>query len=83
MIRQRWRDLLFVHWPLPAERVRQRVPAALALDRHEGSVWVTLIPFLIAESRPAWMPPALPRAYLETNLRTFVRAPDHEPGSYV
>jgi uncharacterized protein YqjF (DUF2071 family) len=82
VIRQRWRDLLFVHWPLPAERVRQRVPAALALDRHEGRVWVTLIPLLIAESRPAWMPPALASAFLETNLRTYVRGPDDEPGIY-
>ena len=82
MIRQRWRDLLFVHWPVAEERVRPLVPAALALDRHEGRVWLTLIPFLIAESRPAWMPRALANAFLETNLRTYVRGPDGEPGIY-
>jgi hypothetical protein len=82
VIRQRWRDLLFVHWPMPAEQVRPLVPAALALDSHEGRVWITLIPFLIAESRPSWMPPALASAFLETNLRTYVRGPDGEPGIY-
>jgi uncharacterized protein len=82
VIRQRWRDLLFVHWPVDAERVRPLVPAPLALDRHEGSVWVTLIPFLIAESRPSWMPSVLANAFLETNLRTYVRGPDGEPGIY-
>src|SRR5262249_8032537 len=63
-----------------AERVRPLVPSALALDRHEGSAWVTLIPFLIAESRPSWMPSALANAFLETNLRTYVRGPAGEPG---
>jgi uncharacterized protein YqjF (DUF2071 family) len=82
VIRQRWRDLLFVHWPVPEERVRPLVPAALTLDRYEGQLWVTLIPFLIAESRPAWMPPALASVFLETNLRTYVRGPDGEPGIY-
>ena len=82
MIRQRWRDLLFVHWPVPEHRVRPLVPAALALDRHDGQLWITLIPFLIAESRPSWVPPALANAFLEVNLRTYVRGPDGEPGIY-
>ena len=82
MIRQRWRDLLFVHWALPAAAVRPLVPAALELDHRDGQAWVTLIPFLIAESRPAWLPRALSSAFLETNLRTYVRGPDGEPGIY-
>lgn len=82
MIRQRWRDLLFVHWVVPAERVRPLVPPALALDLHEGQAWITVIPFLIAESHPAWLPRALASAFLETNLRTYVRGPDGEPGIY-
>jgi uncharacterized protein YqjF (DUF2071 family) len=82
VIRQRWRDLLFVHWAMPAERVRPLVPPALALDRHDGQAWITLIPFLIAESRPAGLPRALASAFLETNLRTYVRGPDGEPGIY-
>lgn len=82
MLRQRWRDLLFVHWPLSAERVRPLVPPALALDPWDGLAWITLIPFWIAESRPSWMPRRLAQAFLETNLRTYVRGPDGEPGIY-
>ncbi len=82
MIRQRWRDLLFVHWAIPADRVRPLIPPALALDLLDGQAWITVIPFLIAESRPAWLPRALASAFLETNLRTYVRGPDGEPGIY-
>jgi uncharacterized protein len=82
MIRQRWRDLLFVHWAMPVDAVRPLVPAALEVERHEGHAWITLIPFLIAESRPAWLPRVLASAFLETNLRTYVRGPDGEHGIY-
>ena len=82
MIRQRWRDLLFVHWPLPVEVVQPLIPAGLEPDRHAGSAWISLIPFLIAESRPAGLPAALSITFLETNLRTYVRGPDGEPGVY-
>jgi uncharacterized protein YqjF (DUF2071 family) len=82
VIRQRWRDLLFVHWPMQAERVRPLVAPALALDLHDGHAWITMIPFLIAESRPGWLPPILASAFLEANLRTYVRGPDGEPGIY-
>ncbi|HET9922483.1 MAG TPA: DUF2071 domain-containing protein [Methylomirabilota bacterium] len=82
MIRQRWRDLLFVHWPMPVEAVRPLVPSALDLDCHDGRAWITLIPFLIAESRPAALPRLLASAFLETNLRTYVRGPDGDAGIY-
>ena len=52
------------------------------VERHEGHAWITLIPFLIAESRPAWLPRMLASAFLETNLRTYVRGPDGEHGIY-
>jgi uncharacterized protein len=64
VIRQRWRDLLFVHWPMPVEAVRPLVPSALDLDCHDGRAWITLIPFLIAESRPAALPRLLASAFL-------------------
>jgi uncharacterized protein len=79
---QRWRDLLFVHWPVPPETLRPLVPSALELDLFAGRAYVTLIPFLIAESRPVGVPRALAVRLLETNLRTYVRAADGQPGIY-
>ncbi len=67
---------------MPLEAVRPLVPSALELDCHEGRAWVTLIPFLIAESRPAALPRLLSSTFLETNLRTYVRGPDGETGIY-
>jgi uncharacterized protein YqjF (DUF2071 family) len=80
--RQRWRDLLFLHWPVPPGSLRRLVPAGLELDLYAGQAWITVIPFLIAESRPAGWPSAFASRLLETNLRTYVRGPDGEPGIY-
>jgi len=79
---QRWRELLFLHWPMPPGALRALVPAALELDLFEGTAWVTLIPFEIVESRPFGFPGALADRFLEVNLRTYVRGPDGEPGIY-
>jgi uncharacterized protein len=79
---QRWRDLLFLHWPVPPETLRPLVPRALELDLFAGRAYVSLIPFLIAESRPAGAPRALAVRLLETNLRTYVRAADGQAGIF-
>lgn len=79
---QRWRDLLFLHWPMPSDAVRPRVPAGLELHLHEGQAWVTAIPFRIEDSLPVGAPRALVLTFLETNLRTYVLGPDGEPGIF-
>ncbi|MES1206554.1 MAG: DUF2071 domain-containing protein, partial [Pseudomonadota bacterium] len=65
---QDWRDLLFVHQPVPVELLRRLVPPQLAIDTFDGQGWATLIPFAIQESRPAGAPAALGMSFLETNL---------------
>lgn len=72
---QSWRDLLFAHWPVPAERMRALVPAPLELDVFEGDAWVTLAPFRVAGLRLRGLPP-FPGVsdFPELNLRTYVRA---------
>jgi hypothetical protein len=77
---QSWRDLLFAHWRMPAERLRPLVPAQLALDEFDGSAWVALTPFLLADLHARGLP-ALPRVstFPELNLRTYVRV-DGKPG---
>src|SRR5438067_3264184 len=37
---QNWRQLLFLHWTVPAEVLRPLVPPSLELDLWEGEAWV-------------------------------------------
>jgi uncharacterized protein len=69
---QRWRELLFVHFELPIERVRSAVPAELELDLWEGRALVGLVPFLMRDIAPRFVPSALGLNFLECNLRTYV-----------
>ncbi|MGH7576823.1 MAG: YqjF family protein [Longimicrobiales bacterium] len=70
---QSWRDLLFAHWPVPADRLRALVPAPLELDVFEGDAWVTIAPFRVAGLRLRGLPPFLGTSdFPELNLRTYV-----------
>lgn len=69
---QRWRELLFVHWRVPLDAVRPRVPSELELDAWDGDAWVGLVPFRMEAIRTAWMPRATAMDFLELNARTYV-----------
>lgn len=77
---QSWRELLFAHWPTPAEALRPFVPEPLVLEEYDGSAWLGLTPFRIAGLRARGLPP-IPgtSAFPEMNLRTYVRHGDR-PG---
>lgn len=77
---QRWRDLLFVHWEVPAQVLRPLIPARLELDTWEGRALVGLVPFEMRAIRPRWLPRWLALDFLETNLRTYVHLDGEEPG---
>jgi uncharacterized protein YqjF (DUF2071 family) len=82
MMLQRWHDLLFAHWALPAERVRLLVPAQLELDLFEGKAYVAVAPFHMSGIRARFLPP-LPglSRFPELNVRTYVRY-ENVPGVY-
>ena len=77
---QRWHDLLFEHWPLPAGELRAAVPASLELDTFDGQAWIGVIPFRMSGVRLRFTP-ALPglSAFPELNVRTYV-VRDGKPG---
>lgn len=76
---QTWRDLLFLHWPVPAPAVRRLVPDPLDLDLHSGQAWVGVVAFEILDARPPAVPPGSGLDFLETNVRTYVRRGDGPP----
>jgi len=80
-MRQVWRELTFLHWRYDPSTISSRLPSGLTLDTFDGSAWVGLVPFLLVGVQPRGFP-AVPwiSAFPETNVRTYVRGADGEPG---
>jgi uncharacterized protein len=79
-IGQTWDDLLFAHWRVDPEAVRQLVPEALSVDEHDGSAWLGITPFRITGFRlRGTLPLPWLSSFPELNVRTYVTA-DGRPG---
>jgi uncharacterized protein YqjF (DUF2071 family) len=80
-LRQRWAELLFLHWVVPAAALRPRLPPSLSVDTFEGQAYVGLVPFTMTGVRPVWAPPFPPVSdFHEVNVRTYVHLGGREPG---
>lgn len=81
-MRQVWSDLLFAHWPTPAESMAALLPPGLTLDTWEGEAWVGIVPFRMPYLSIRGLPDVPPfMRLLEINVRTYVRVGD-KPGVY-
>jgi uncharacterized protein len=73
VIRQRWRDAVFLHWRVAPEEVAGWLPPGTHPDTTpDGASWVGLIPFRL--ERTAFPPlPVVPwlGTFLETNVRLY------------
>ncbi len=72
-MRQSWRELLFIHWPVATQVLRPLIPAALTLDTFEGEAWLGIVPFQMRDVSPRGVPelPWLSQSP-ELNVRTYV-----------
>ncbi len=84
---QSWHDLLFAHWEVDPNALRELVPSSLDLDLFEEKgkrrrAFVGVVPFRMSGIRPRFCPP-LPwlSAFPELNVRTYVTV-DGKPGVY-
>jgi uncharacterized protein YqjF (DUF2071 family) len=77
---QRWNDLLFAHWPVPASQMAPLLPEGLQVDTYQGSAWLGVVPFWMDRIKVRGLPP-IPgaRSFPELNLRTYVR--DRQTGT--
>ena len=74
LFRMRWVDLLFAHWPVPADALRGLLPPGLELDTFDGRAWLGLVPFRMEDVAPRFLPaPPGPGAFPELNVRTYVK----------
>ena len=73
VLRMRWLDLLFAHWPVDGDALAAILPAPLELDTYGGRAWLGIVPFTMADVAPRGLP-ALPRygTFPELNVRTYV-----------
>lgn len=69
---QRWSDVAFAHWRVPAQRVAPLLPAGLRPDVYDGSSWVGLIPFVLDRATIFGSPP-IPwfGDFVEINVRLY------------
>ncbi len=81
VMRQRWGDLLFLHWPVTPELIQQRLPRGLHVDTFRGDAWLGVVPFSMNRIRPVGFPP-LPKLswFLELNVRSYVHDEAGNPG---
>lgn len=72
IMHQDWRDLAYVHWAVPPERVADLMPAGVRPDTIDGSTYVGLVPFRMVDAAPfRWRPTPWLGTFLETNVRLY------------
>ena len=86
VMRQTWRDLLFLHTPVEPALIQASLPARLTVDTYPDDsgrewAWLGVVPFLMRDVRPvgAFAVPGLSN-FSETNLRTYVHLNGEDPG---
>ncbi len=71
-MRQRWRDVAFLHWRADPELVAPLMPAGTRVDVYDGAAWLGLVPFRVA-SASIGRGPSVPwlGTFAETNVRVY------------
>ena len=81
LMAQTWESLLFAHWRVPIERLREHLSPELEVDTHDGEAWLGITPFRVTNVRLRGLP-VLPvvSSFLELNCRTYVSHGGEKPG---
>jgi len=81
---QTWQDLLFAHWRVPIEEIRDFLPHGLEAEQRDGSAWLGIVPFRLSALRlRGGLPVPSLSSFLQVNVRTYVRAADGKPGVWL
>lgn len=80
-MRQRWENLLFLHWAIDPELIQATLPSGLQADTFDQCAWLGIVPFAMRAVRPARLPAVGPVSnFLELNVRTYVHDRHGVPG---
>lgn len=79
-MKMNWHDLLFMHYRVDFQRLRELIPQPLEIDTFDGSAWLGIVPFRMTGVAPRFIP-AIPglSSFPELNVRTYVTL-DGKPG---
>jgi uncharacterized protein len=83
-VSQRWNDLLFAHWRVPAATVAPFLPEGLQPDTFQGSAWIGIVPLWMDRFNFRGVP-SVPGtgSFPELHLRTYVHDQmTNTPGIY-
>lgn len=82
IMKQSWRNLLFIHWPIQPELLRPYIPPSLQLDIFNGSAWLSVVVFDMIGIYPRGCSSvSLTPKFSEVNVRTYVQY-EGKPGVY-
>lgn len=71
---QVWADLLFVHWEVDKDWLREKIPPQLELDLFDNKAWIGIVPFDMKRvARRGFPSPSWLCDFPEINVRTYVR----------
>jgi uncharacterized protein YqjF (DUF2071 family) len=70
VLRQRWAELAYFHWPYEPAAVERLLPGGVRVDTFDGTAWVGLVPFVMRDVRVGPTPPV---PYLGTFVEINVR----------
>ena len=72
-MRMKWHDLLFMHWPVPADILSEHLPPGIEVDTIDSNAWVSVVPFRMSGVAPRWLPDVpWMSSFPELNVRTYV-----------
>ena len=80
VMRQIWRHLGFLHWPVARDAIARLLPPGLDVDVWDGAAYVGVVPFTIPLTRTARLGVPIAPAFHEINLRTYVHRGGRDPG---
>ena len=76
VLRQRWTELAYFHWPYEPGVVQRLLPDGVRVDTFDDVAWVGLIPFVMRAVRIGPTPPVpYLGTFVEINVRTYVIDP--------
>lgn len=79
LLKQEWKDVVFLHWPVKPEWLRPFVPDELEIDLYDDQAWLGVVFFQAKATRPRFLPPVPgTRSFLELNVRTYVKYGDRK-----